>query len=266
MWYSSCISSMWKEREFHCTCSMLKIAFVHLPPWSSVVWTVNPPRQHSICTTLHIQQLESTLKPKAKVWLLHSSFVILLQANGSIHIKSWCLLSPHEVSEKGPTNTFRAERKEERWEMERGWVLRCVGEAARIHYLSVLYLFHMLLLSNLSLQIQDSENKQMDQSCRLLPLNAPLQTPQRHTAAALPRGQGQKCSDGWMDGWMDKGHIGISVRVLEIIKDRSEEMELLTLLSALSDPLLWPSHPWSSRLLLVSLTPPHPLPSPALFF
>lgn len=46
-----------------------------------------------------------------------------------------------------------------------------------------------------------------------------------------------------MDGWMDKGHIGISVRVLEIIKARSEEMELVTLLSALSDPLLWPSHP-----------------------
>lgn len=42
------------------------------------------------------------------------------------------------------------------------------GESAKIHYLSVLYLFHMLLLSNLSLQILDSENKQMDQSCCLV--------------------------------------------------------------------------------------------------
>lgn len=45
-----------------------------------------------------------------------------------------------------------------------GWDGKRIGEAAKIHYLSVLYLSHMLLLSNLSPQILDSENKQRDHS------------------------------------------------------------------------------------------------------
>lgn len=103
---------------------------------------------------------------------------------------------------KRATNIFWAERKEERWEMERGCFFCCAGEAAKIHYLSVLYLFHMLLFSNLSLQILDWENKQKDQSSRLLQPNVPLQTPQRHTAAALSRGHVQECSK--MERWMDR--------------------------------------------------------------
>lgn len=71
--------------------------------------------------------------------------------------------------------------------------LCCVREAAKIHYLSVLYLFHMLLLSNLSLQILDSENKQMDQSRRTL---------QHHRGSQrCPEAGGRSAGrDGWMDG------------------------------------------------------------------
>lgn len=101
----------------------------------------------------------------------------------------------------------------------------------------------MLLLSNLSLQILDSENKQMDQSSRLLQPNALLQTPQRHAAAVLPRGWGQKYTDGWIKNIWAVGGI------------QGQETKLLTLLPVLSDPLLWTLHPWSSRLSVLSLTP-----------
>lgn len=119
--------------------------------------------------------------------------------------------------------------------MERGWVLCCAEEAAKIHYLSVLYLFHMLLLSNLSLQILDSENKQRDQSSRSLQANVPLQTPQRRTAAALPTGWRQKCREtrtGWMIDartadtrpWVDG--VRLSKKQLEEFEDRRQSCEL----------------------------------------
>lgn len=140
-----------------------------------------------------------------------SFLTAFLQANAFILENSWSFFpSQWEKKTERKTNIFRAERKEERREMERGWVLCCAGEAAKIHYLSVLYLFHMLLLSNLSLQILNSENKQRDQSSRSLQANVPLQTPQRRTAAALPAGRRQKCRetragrmiDGWTAEWM----------------------------------------------------------------
>lgn len=59
-------------------------------------------------------------------------------------------------------------------------------EAAKIHYLSVLYLSHMLLLSNLSLQILDSENKQRDQSRRSL---------QDAAVQRCPQAAGRKCRE-----------------------------------------------------------------------
>lgn len=61
---------------------------------------------------------------------------------------------------------------------------------ARIHYLSVLYLFHMLLFSNLSLQIPDSENKRMDQSC-----GSAVSEQHRHSAAQRMRAKIQP----WLD-------------------------------------------------------------------
>lgn len=108
------------------------------------------------------------LKPK-EVGALLRGYTLLtapVQAHPPSSQTAWAssVLSVCYKEEKRTTNIFWAERKEERGEMERGWVLCRVREAARIHYLRVLYLFHMLLLSNLSLQIMDSENKQMDQS------------------------------------------------------------------------------------------------------
>lgn len=70
-------------------------------------------------------------------------------------------------------------------------------ESPKIHYLNVLYLFHMPLLSNPSLQIPDSENKQMDQSCCFLWMHH-----SRHScnAAWWSWVKVQVRVDGWMDG------------------------------------------------------------------
>lgn len=75
-------------------------------------------------------------------WLPHTKSFIL--PNGCIFPESVCLGKKREQG-------GRLGRKR-------------IGEAAKIHYLSVLYLSHMLLLSNLSPQILDSENKQRDHS------------------------------------------------------------------------------------------------------
>lgn len=104
--------------------------------------------------------------------------------------KSSILLKPFFFPSPRRENIFSAKRREENCLLERGWILWDHGEFARIHYLSVLYLFHMLLLPNLSLQILDLENKQMDQLCCLLPMH--LQTAQRCNAAVLPSGWKKK--------------------------------------------------------------------------
>lgn len=146
----------------------------------------------NVCTAQQLNHLTSGRKCQGQ----HICYFLTALLNPHKRLKQ--LLFTQSVCQRKRANIFRAERKDERWELKRGWVLHCAGKAAKIHYLSVLYLFHMLLLSNLSLQILDSENKQMDQSCRLLQPNAPLQTPQSHTAAVLPRGWGQKYMDEWM--------------------------------------------------------------------
>lgn len=93
----------------------------------------------------------------------------------------------------------------------------------------------MLLLSNLSLQILDSENKQRDQSSRSLHANVSLQTPQRRTAAALPPGWQQKCREmcaGWMidartaDTRPCVDGVRLSKKQLEEFEDRRQSCKL----------------------------------------
>lgn len=61
----------------------------------------------------------------------------------------------------------------------------------------------MLLLSNLSLQILDSEKQTNGSVSRWLQPKVPRQTPEKHTAAVLPRGWGQKCRGGWVKTQLD---------------------------------------------------------------
>lgn len=100
----------------------------------------------------------------------------------------------------------------------------------------------MLLLSNLSLQILDSKNKQRDQSSRLLQANVSRKTPLQHCPEAENRSTGRY---GWMDGWMAHRtkQEGVEDDQTAAGGIRGQMTEFQTLLPALSDPLLWPWYP-----------------------
>lgn len=105
---------------------------------------------------------------------------------------SWTAANSQKVS------AWSEKQNKELQSREDGWDGKRIGEAAKTHYLSVLYLFHMLLLSNLSPQIPDSENKQRDQS-------GPSPRLRRRVAAASPR--------GWVqDGGTGRKRLGGSYR------------------------------------------------------